>query len=179
LSDDLVLACLLDRPADRLWQTAFEHGLSVLDASERRGALGGTTGHIAESVAELLLDELGYHVIWHFKGPSAGGHGIDLLEFNPDTEHLVAVEVKGTLQPKQWPRMSRGDIEQFTAAWLSKQDNPGMIEWGLADADVLGIVVLINFAEHAWKAAVTDDFKSFAPVGTAEDLRDLAWLGDV
>jgi hypothetical protein len=169
LDPEVVRSCLLDSPTDRLFAQAFEHGLHTLAPAERRGALAGVTGHVAESVTEVLLDELGYHVVWHFEGP--GRHGIDLLELLPTTDRLLAVEVKGTLRPGRWPRLSNRELRQMSAAWVDKGDNPGMAEWGLTSEDVEGAVVLVNFADRRWKAGLTTDFVTTRPV------RDLADLG--
>jgi hypothetical protein len=51
--------------------------LTALHPAERRGALGGVTGHVAESVVEIVLESLGWTPVWHFLGP--GRHGVDLL----------------------------------------------------------------------------------------------------
>ena len=74
------------------------------------------------AIAELLLDELGYHVVWHFAGP--GGHGIDLLELTPDTGRLVAFEVKGTLRPSRWPRLSRREVDQLVRVGWTNSTTP-------------------------------------------------------
>src|SRR4051812_8064129 len=116
LPSELVQSCLLDRPGDAAFLTAFEQGLVSIGATGRGGSLGGTTGHIAESVVELLLADVGYNVVWHFAGP--GQHGVDLLELSPDGDYLLAVEVKGTLRAGRWPRLTRGELQQFGPAWL-------------------------------------------------------------
>src|SRR5437660_3314080 len=43
--------------------------LLALNASQRRGELAGTTGHVAESVVEVVLDGFGWGVVWQFDGP--------------------------------------------------------------------------------------------------------------
>jgi hypothetical protein len=58
------------------------------------------TGHVAESVAELLLDRERWQVLWHFPGP--GRHGIDLAFLTSDSK-VTAVEVKGTLVCRAHP----------------------------------------------------------------------------
>jgi hypothetical protein len=65
---------------------------------------GGVTGHVAESVIEVLLDRLDWRVLWHFTGP--GRHGVDLL-FLTSGDKVAAVEVKGTLIARRIPRLSR------------------------------------------------------------------------
>jgi len=39
--------------------------------------------------------------------------------------------------------------------------------------------MLINFAKHAWRAAVTDDFDVFVAVDAARTFYDLNWLAEV
>lgn len=125
---------------------------------------------MAESVAELLLDDLGYHAIWHFTGP--GRHGVDLLEFHRNTEIVMAVEVKGTLRPGHSPRLTRGELRQMSTGWINKAANPGMGEWDLTSGDVFGPVILINFADRRWRAALTADFEILVPVDDLSQLED-------
>ena len=175
VSPELVAGCLnLDDPTDRLFARACRHTLAALTSSERRGALAGVTGHVAESVVELLLDALGYAPLWHFTGP--GQHGIDLLVLSPSQTQVVAVEVKGTLRPGYWPRLSRREQLQMSGAWVDKADNPGMVNWELHSEDVYGAVVLVNFAAMAYRAAFTTDFQHLQPVQDISQLADLAWL---
>lgn len=168
LDIDLVTECLTQW-TDWLFVAALRDGLGTLPRSQRSGALAGVTGHVAESVAEVLLEDLGYVPIWHFTGP--GRHGVDLLELHPETGVILAVEVKGTLRPGRWPRLSRGELQQMSAAWIDKADNPGMAEWDLRAEDIRGAVIRINFADRRWRAALTDDFETLVPV---DDLDQLA-----
>jgi hypothetical protein len=150
---------LSDRPADVLFHRAWSDGLSALPPDERRGALATATGHIAESVAETLLERAGFTPLWHF---IAGGQGVDLLMVDPEMERVLAVEVKGTLRPNYWPRLSHRGIAQMTPAWLDRHGNAGMDDWGLTSSDVYGAVVLLNFADMEFKAAETSDFRSLS-----------------
>jgi hypothetical protein len=127
------------------------------------------TGHIAESLVAVILAELGYSLVWQLTGP--GHHGVDLIELAPDGERLVAVEVKGTLRARRWPRLSGRELRQMSAGWLDKADNPGMKEWGLESADLCGAVIAVNFAEMAMRAGITFDFETMQPV---KDLGELA-----
>src|SRR4029079_906679 len=88
--DAAVVAGCLDPAArgDLLFTRGWNSGIASLTRSERN-AVGGVTGHVAESVAELLLDALEWRVLWHFEGP--GRHGVDLVFFTPDGK-IVAVE---------------------------------------------------------------------------------------
>ncbi len=176
LQRQVVRGCLKPRkrPTDRVFARAFDHSLAALEPGERRGALAGVTGHVAESVVEILLAEHGWIPVWHFVGP--GRHGVDLLLLGPGAERLVAVEVKGTLRPRRWPRVRRGELMQMDLAWLDKSDNPAMEEWGVQAADVYGGVFVLNFAELAYKAALTRDFERWQPLVVAEQLDDLSWL---
>src|SRR4051794_12738888 len=78
---------------DALFRRARTGGLASIDRSERSGHLWRVVGEVAESVAEKVLDELGYSVFWQIIEP--GAHGVDLLFLSPD-EAILALEVKGT-----------------------------------------------------------------------------------
>jgi hypothetical protein len=161
----------LDRsaPADALFSRAFEGSLAELSPAERRGALAGVTGHVAESLVELILvEQVGFHPVWHLTGP--GRHGVDLLMLTLAGNALVAIEVKGTLLSKCVPRLSRRDLRQMSAAWVDKADNPGMAEWALTSDDVHGAVAVVNFADRTLRIALTDDFASFRPAASLADL---------
>ena len=126
----VVDGCLdLGNATDARFHSAWWQSLDALDRHERGGALAGVTGHVAESVVELLLDDIGYHPVWHFTGP--GRHGVDLLMLSPAADHVLAIEVKGTLRAGRVPRLSRRATLQMSAAWVDKRDNPGMAEWEL------------------------------------------------
>jgi hypothetical protein len=173
-----VNACLhfRKRPVDKVFWEAWRHGLASLPMEQRSGSLAGATGHIAESVIELLLEPYGYVPIHHFVGP--GQHGVDLLFLTPDTEAVVGVEVKGTLRGGRWPRLSRTEIQQMSAEWIDKPDNPGMHEWGLGSADVYGAVAQVNFSDMVWRMAFTTDFKELQPVTEEGQIADpVTWLG--
>ena len=154
---------------------AWRGSLAALSPAERRGALAGVTGHVAESVVEVVLAELGYQLLWHFAGP--GRHGVDLIVLCPSMERVVAVEVKGTLRPRYWPRLSRRELVQMSGAWVDKVDNPGMANWELRSDDVYGAVALVNFAAMAYRVAFTADFQQLEPVRDLDQLGDLGWLG--
>jgi hypothetical protein len=169
----LVEACLdLACAKDRLFARGWRCGPGSLTRAERC-AVAGVTGHVAESVAEVLLDGLDWRVLWHFTGP--GRHGVDLIFLTPD-EKVVAVEVKGTLTAGHVPRLSRREVTQMSAEWVDKADNPGMAELALRSADVYGAVAVINFADMTWRAALTADFAALSPVIDLGQLIRLSWL---
>lgn len=141
--------------AETAFAIALEEGLP---RGDRPGGLAGVTGHIAESVAESMLVDAGWTPLTQFEGPFSGGHGVDLLMIDLATEQLAAVEVKGTLQERRWPRLSRGEVAQFSAAWLDKPDNVGMRELDLSSSSVIGLVVLLQFRRTEWRAVRTEDF---------------------
>jgi hypothetical protein len=172
--DPAVVADCLDPASatDALFARGWRSGPSALSRAECN-AIAGVTGHVAESVTEVLLDGLGWHVLWHFTGP--GRHGVDLLMLTPDDD-VVAVEVKGTLVRGRIPRLSRRELAQMSAAWIDKADNPGMAELGLESADVYGAVVAVNFADLTWRAALTADFADLRPVEHLDQLSGLDWL---
>jgi hypothetical protein len=161
---------------DKVFARAFESSLAVLDLAERRGALAGVTGHVAESVAEVLLESLGWVPVWHFEGP--GRRGVDLLLLGPGAERLFAIEVKGTLRPRRWPRLRRGELTQMAVEWLDKADNPAMSEWDVTSADVYGGIVLINFHDLLFKVALSADFSAWQPVSRLKQLESLGWLDE-
>ena len=168
IEDCLDLASAKDQLFDRGWRS----GPVTLTRAERC-ALAGVTGHIAESVTEVLLDRLDWRVLWHFTGP--GRHGVDLLFLTPDNK-VTAVEVKGTLTAGRIPSLSRRELTQMSADWIDKADNPGMAELGLRSADIYGAVVVINFADMTWRVALTADFSVLSPVVHTDQLTDLRWL---
>ena len=172
-----VVASCLDanaRAGDAVFETAFGQSLTALRPAARRGALAGVTGHVAESVTEIVLEAVGWTPVWHFAGP--GRHGVDLLFVGPGEERLFAIEVKGTLRPNHWPRMRRGELTQMDLAWLDKADNPAMSDWGVTSDDVYGAIALINFAELRFKIALTRDFATWHPIEQLEQLETLDWL---
>ena len=175
ITDDVISGCLDPAaPRDQLFSKGWKSGPMSL-TREERCAVAGVTGHIAESVAELVLDALEWRVLWHFTGP--GRHGVDLVVLATEGT-VLAIEVKGTLVPGWIPRLSRRELAQMSAAWIDKADNPGMAELGLGSDDVYGGVVIINFADRTWRAALTADFATLLPVCDIEQLTDLGWLDD-
>jgi hypothetical protein len=159
---------------DALFADAFRSSLNAMPPALRRGALPGITGHMAESVAEVVLSDLGYTPIWHFPGP--GRHGIDLAMLSPTMDRVVVFEVKGTLRPGTLPRLSTYELRQMSAAWIDKRDNPGMATLELESADVYGGVFVVQFAERAYRVALTSDFETLRPVTSQDELVELAWL---
>jgi hypothetical protein len=173
LGADLVSGCLdLENATDRLFARGCRSGAASLSRAERC-AVAAVTGHVAESVTALLLDAVGWRVVWHHVGP--GPHGVDLVLLTPD-DNVVAMEVKGTLVPGRIPRLSHRDIAQMSAAWIDKADNPGMAELGLRSADIYGGVVAINFADLTWRAAMMADFAQLRPISDIKELTQLRWL---
>ena len=169
----LIEACFdLTCAKDRLFARGWRSGPAILTRAERC-AVADVTGHMAESVIEVLLDRLDWRVLWHFTGP--GRHGVDLVFLTPD-DKVVAVEVKGTLIPGHIPQLSRREITQMSAEWVDKADNPGMAELGLRSADVYGAVAVINFADTTWRVALTADFLALSPVIHLGQLTRLSWL---
>jgi len=170
---DAVKGCLnLDDSRDAVFDQAWRSGVAILERNERC-AIAPITGHVAESVAELIFDALGWQPLWHFAGP--GLHGVDLVLLTPD-DKVFAVEVKGTLVPGRLPRLSRRELAQMSGAWIDKPDNPGMADLGLVSSDVYGAVIAINFADMTWRTALTNDFIELHPVTTLDQFNDLHWI---
>jgi Holliday junction resolvase-like predicted endonuclease len=171
---ELVRACMVDDPRDELFERAWVSGISTLSGRER-SAIAGVTGHVAESLAVVLLAEVGWHVLWQFA--TTGGHGIDLLMLSPD-QRVVAIEVKGTLVAGHVPNLSRRRLAQMSRAWVDKPDNPGMHLYELNSSDVYGAVITVNFVDLVWRCAFTNDFVALRPVEDLHQLADLAWLDE-
>jgi hypothetical protein len=170
LERDLISRLTLDDELGRRFALACIGSLAALRPEERRGGLAGVTGHVGESIVEIVLAEHGWSPVWHFEGP--GRHGVDLLLLGPGAEGLFAVEVKATLRPRYWPRVPR---RLDMPVWLDKADKPGMEDWEITSEDVCGAVVLVNFHDWAFKAALTADFESWLPVTDPRQLDDLEW----
>jgi hypothetical protein len=169
----VVAGCLdADAPNDVIFARGWRSGPSSLTRVERN-TIAGVTGHVAESVAELLLDAVDWHVLWHFIGP--GRHGVDLVFLSAD-DKVVAIEVKGTLVSGRIRHLTRRDLTQMSPEWLDKADNPGMAELGISSDDAYGGVVIVNFADLTWRIALTADFSELRPVTTTEQLTDLDWI---
>jgi hypothetical protein len=165
---------LLDDAAELAFRQALRHGLASIHRSDRPGSLNTITGHVAESVTATLLVDQGWHLVEQFTSARSGGHGIDLAMLSPDAADLFVIEVKGTLVPNRWPRLTRGEIAQFSTQWLDRPDNPGMSNLEVIGEDVSGLVALLNFASRQWKALATDDFEAFVGLGADADLADPA-----
>jgi hypothetical protein len=169
----IVAGCLDPSSApDRLFARAWRSGPGSLTRAERSAA-AGVTGHVAESVTEILLDQLEWRPLWHFTGP--GRHGIDLALLTPDSK-LVAAEVKGTVVARRIPRLTRRELAQMSAEWIDKADNPGMAELGLRSTDIYGAFSVVNFADMTWRIALTADFAALCPVTHTKQLTNLNWI---
>jgi hypothetical protein len=159
--------------SEALFRRAFTEGLPSIPRNERSGGLNSVSGHVAESVAAMLLVDLGWTPVDQMIGPFSAGHGIDLAFLTSTMDRVVVVEVKGTLRPTGWPRLSRSTLEQFSPEWLDKPDNPGMANLELTSRDVSGLVLMIQFARREWKCAVTNDFRTGTPVHDLAEVEDL------
>jgi len=130
-------------------------------------------GAIGEAVASVLLvDQLGFNLVWQIT--AAGGTGVDLLMLTPGETAMVAVEVKGTIRAGRTPRLLQARGGQMTRAWLEAYANPGMDEWGLDPDDLYAAVMVIDLAEQHWRAAISHDLESWAPIRRQTQL---AWPG--
>lgn len=174
---DVVLGCIdEEQPTDRLFRRAWSQSLTVL-TRRQKAAIAPVTGHIAESVVQLILqDDCGYNVVWLLDGP--GTRGVDLIVLPPAGDKVIAVEVKGTLRRNHWPKVSGRLLKQMTQEWLDKPDNPGMGEWGLTSLDLYGGLIQVNFAEMAFRVCFTADFHTWTHVTARHQLHDLAWLAE-
>jgi hypothetical protein len=161
---------------DCRFSLAWTQSLKALPKAHRSGALPGVTGHVAESVVELILDEHGYVPLAHH--PSAGRHGVDLVMLHLPSDMVFAIEVKGTLRRGHIPRLTRGELAQMSHAWIDKRDNPAMRGSDLDSSDVYGAVAAVNFIDMTSRFALTNNFARFRPVERMRQLVDPTWIRD-
>lgn len=146
---------------DALFRRARTSGLGSIDRTERSGHLWRVVGEVAEAVAEIILDELGYTVFWHIT--DTGVHGVDLLFLSPD-EAVLALEVKGTLRAGVIPRLTPSRLRQMSREWLNQPGNPAMSEWELEADDLYAGVMVIDLATPAYRISLSSDFETYVPV---------------
>jgi hypothetical protein len=175
LDPEIVESCVNGRlPVDAVFRKAFRRSLASVPRSLRPAALAGVTGHVAESVIEVILHGLGYFPMWHFA--ATGGHGIDLAMLSPNADRVLVLEVKGTLRASRLPRLARGELIQLSSAWTDKRDNPGMTELGLRSSDVYAGFAVVQFADRTYRFGLSRDFETLQPVDSIGQLADLSWL---
>jgi hypothetical protein len=161
---------------DALFRRARASGLASIDRAERSGHLWRVVGELAESVAEIILDRLGYTVFWHIT--ETGVHGVDLLFLSPDGA-VLALEVKGTLRPDAIPRLTPSRLRQMSREWLNKSDNPAMSDWALEADDLYAGVMVVDLAAPTYRIALSGDFERYSPIADLALLRTLrGLLGD-
>jgi hypothetical protein len=122
---------------------------------------------VAESVAELVLADVGYSVFWHITEP--GVRGVDLLFLSPDDE-VLALEVKGTLRPGAIPRLTPSRLRQMSREWLNQPDNPAMAEWELKAEDIYAGVMVVDLALAVFRLALSADFDGYVPIRERDEL---------
>ena len=162
VTESVITACLHeDSEHDMLFAHARREGLAAVEPSQRSGHLSRVVGEVAESVAEVLLDELGHRVFWHIATP--GVRGVDLLFLAPD-ETVLALEVKGTLRAGTIPRLTPSKLRQMSREWLNRPGNPAMREWSFEADDLYAGVMVVDLATPMALVAVSADFESYVPV---------------
>jgi hypothetical protein len=159
--------------ADALFARAWAEGLSTVDRSQRGGHLARVTGEVAESVAQILLDDRGYSLVWQIT--TVGVHGVDLLFFAPD-ESVLALEVKGTLRPGATPRLTPSRLRQMSREWLNDPTNPAMADWSFAAEDLYTGVMIVDLALAQFRIALSGDFELYRPIVELDQLESLSWL---
>lgn len=172
----MIEGCLDDtrEPFDALFRRARTDGLASIARTERSGHLWRVIGEVAESVAEIVLDGVDYHVIWHIT--ERGARGVDLLLLSPD-ESVLALEVKGTLRTGTIPRLTPSRLRQMSRDWLNQPRNPAMQEWELEADDLFAGVMVVDLASPSYRIAISDDFETYLPameLGELASLRALA-----
>jgi hypothetical protein len=162
VSKRLVRSCVtLSKPADALFERARIDGLNSIQRSQRSGHLARVIGEVAESVAEIVLDEQGYDLFWQITTP--GIHGVDLLFLSPDVS-VLAVEVKGTLRRGTIPRLTPSQLRQMSRDWLNDPTNPGMADWSLQADYLYAGVMVVDLASPLYRLALSNNFEHYQPV---------------
>lgn len=131
------------------------------------------TGEVAESLAEVLLAEVGLNVFWHITTP--GIRGVDLLFLCPD-EGVLALEVKGTLRAGTIPRLTPSKLRQMSREWLNGPNNPAMTEWDLEADNFYAGVMTVDFGSSTVRVAISDDFETYRPPLKLSELAALSGL---
>lgn len=174
ISKRVVRSCVKpSKPADALFERARLNGLNSIDRSQRSGHLARVIGEVAESVAEIVLDEQGYNLFWQITTP--GIHGVDLLFLSPD-ESVLALEVKGTLRRDTIPRLTPSRLRQMSRDWLNDPANPAMAEWSLQADDLYAGVMLIDLASPLYRLALSSNFEHYTAVADPVELASLREL---
>jgi hypothetical protein len=165
----LIRSCVKpSKQTDALFERARIHGLNSIERSQRSGHLARVIGEVAESVAEIVLDEQGYNLFWQITTP--GIHGVDLLFLSPD-ESVLALEVKGTLRPGTIPRLAPSRLRQMSREWLNDPANPAMSEWSLRADDLYAGLMLVDLTTPLYRLALSSNFEHYTAVA---DLAELA-----
>ena len=176
IASELIDRCVdTRRTTDALFARSREHGLASIERARRSGRLARITGEIAESVAQLLLDEQGYSLFWQITTP--GIHGVDLLLLSPD-ESVFALEVKGTLRPRSIPQLTPSRLRQMSRDWLDDPTNPGMADWSFVADDLYAGVMVVDLALAQFRTALSGDFNLYVPVTGLEQFAALRWLDE-
>ena len=174
VSKRVVRSCVKpSKPADALFERARIHRLTSIDRSQRSGHLARVIGEVAESVAEIVLDEQGYTLFWQITTP--GVHGVDLLFLSPD-ENVLALELKGTLRHGVVPRLTPSRLRQMSREWLNDRANAAMAEWSFQADDLYTGVMLVGLASPLYRLAFSRNFEHYVPVADPEELRSLREL---
>jgi hypothetical protein len=174
ISEGVVRGCVeTSKPADALFERARVHGLSSIERSQRSGHLARVIGEVAESVAQIVLDEHRYDLFWQITTP--GIRGVDLLFLAPD-ESVLALEVKGTLRRGAIPRLTPSRLRQMSREWLDDPANPAMAEWSLRAEDLYAGVMVVDLASPLFRLVLSGDFERYTPVADLAELASLRQL---
>lgn len=182
---DILEACLTAEPtllrdpagmaaAENVISRTVSEGLAI--PADMRGVVLPVLGNVAEAVIESILEAEGWQPVGDDPTGFSSGHGIDLLMLDPTYEHLVAIEVKSTIQASRWPRLAAGRREQLNPEWFDAPGNEGMREWGLSSADVYKMVAQLHFRRLRWRACLARDIRFPHPLEGPEQLASLHWL---
>lgn len=182
----VLVQCLTSNP--ELIGHRAEH-IAVAESDIKDSLLGGlpiprarmpaalpVLGNVAEAVIESILVAHAWQPVYDDDTGISFGHGVDLLMLDPGLARVVAIEVKSTIQPARWPRLTTGPNEQLTPGWFNSPGNQGMVEWDLAAVDIFAMVAQVHLRRRVWRSCLIGGAGKPLPVTHTELLSDLAWL---
>lgn len=133
-------------------------------------------GNAAEAFTESMLVDLGWQPLFDDASGYSAGHGVDLLMLEPSLSAVVAIEVKSTVQPARWPRLTPASRAQMTPAWLGRASNEGMREWALDADDLYSMIVQVHMGRLKWRACTAAELDTPLPIARIDQLVDFSWL---
>lgn len=160
------------KSADALFERARIHGLDSIDRRHRSGHLARVIGEVAESVAEIILDEQDYNLLWQITTPASTA---STCSSSHQTTASWPSRSKERCSPARF-HASPSRLRQMSRAWLNDPANPAMAEWSLQAEDLYAGIMLVDLATPRYRLALSGDFAHYTPVAALADLAFLRGL---